>query len=209
MNLFYPAFLDLRGKTVRVIGGGPVALQKIRSLVRCGAKVAVTAKNVLPQIKTMAARGRIKLELRPYRPADLSGCALAFCATNDEALNARVAKEGRKKKLWVNVADRPALCEFIVPAQARRGEVVVAVSTGGASPALAGFLRRKLERWLSPEIEALAGLLKKRRPLALKTPMGKRKKILEGIVNDRALGLLKRGRKAQVERELVQAFKPR
>jgi precorrin-2 dehydrogenase/sirohydrochlorin ferrochelatase len=209
MNRYYPAFLDLTGKDVLVVGAGPVALQKVEALIPTGACVSVVALQAVPKIRSLARRGKIGLELRAFRPSDVAGRALVFCATADENLNARVSAECRRRRIWANIVDRTPLCDFIVPAVVQRGEVVFAVSTGGTSPALAKVLRRRIEREFGPEVAEAAATLKRYRRRILQIPMAERIVKLEGIVNDRALALLKQGKKNHLSGLLARCLKER
>ncbi len=116
--------------------------------MKCGAKVSVVAAVAHLEIRAMAAQGKVTLEKREFRDKDLNGRNMVFCATNDRKLNMQISMKCKEKRIWVNVADDPSLCDFIVPAIAKRGDVICAVSTGGASPAMAKFLRKKIERLL-------------------------------------------------------------
>ncbi|MCX6596033.1 MAG: bifunctional precorrin-2 dehydrogenase/sirohydrochlorin ferrochelatase [Acidobacteria bacterium] len=134
----YPVFLNLRGRRVVVVGGGPVAVRKAKGLLEAGALVTVIAPEVLTGLP-------IQQKVRKYRPGDLKGAVLAFTATNDRAVNAQVTAEANKRRIPVNVADAPDEGDFIVPARVRRGRIQIAISTGGESPRLAKQLREKLE----------------------------------------------------------------
>lgn len=209
MNRYYPAFLDLAGKEVLVVGAGEIALQKIRALLPTRARVTVVAPEAAAAVRDLSRRKRIVWARRSFRPGDVRARDLVFCATDDEALNARVSAECRRRRIWANVVDRPALCGFIVPALVRRGEVVFAVSTGGASPALAKLLRRRLERTFGPEVAAAAATLKKYRGRILGLPMAERIRQLEKIVNESALSKLRRGKKSYLADLLDRRLKKR
>jgi siroheme synthase-like protein len=140
----YPVFLDLAGRSVLVVGAGPVALRKTRGLLEAGARVTVVAPEWLPEFEPLAVR----LEQRRFRISDLDGAFLVFAATNDRRVNRRIGDGAKRRGIPVNVADRAAECDFIVPARVRRGRLQAAVSTGGANPRLAARLRRELERLL-------------------------------------------------------------
>jgi siroheme synthase-like protein len=135
----YPVFLDLAGVPVLVVGGGPVALRKIVGLTEADAVVTVIAPEVAEGIERIGALAAV--ERRPYARGDLAGFRLVITATSDAAVNAQVAADAREAGVFVNSADDPENCTFILPAIARRGPITVAVSTGGTSPALAGRLR--------------------------------------------------------------------
>ena len=156
----YPVFLDLTDAPVLLVGGGPVAFRKAQGLVAAGAAVTVIAPEVVPELDPVALR----IERRGYRTDDLHGHRLVITATNDPDVNARVSADARAAGIWVNSADDPDNCSFILPAVARRGPVTVAVSTGGASPALASRLRRDIaETVLTPAVEHAAEELTRQR----------------------------------------------
>ncbi|NQV97849.1 MAG: bifunctional precorrin-2 dehydrogenase/sirohydrochlorin ferrochelatase [Acidimicrobiaceae bacterium] len=137
MAFDYPVFLNLTQVAVLVVGGGPVALRKATGLAKAGAIVTVIAPDVADGIEAVAHQ----IEKRPYRRGDIAGYKLVITATNDPVVNALVASDAKSHGVWVNSADDPDNCSFILPAVARRGFVTVAVSTGGSSPALAQRLR--------------------------------------------------------------------
>jgi siroheme synthase-like protein len=151
MGAYYPVFLDLRDGPVLVIGGGPVAEGKVEGVLAAGANVTVVSPTVTPRLAGWVAAGRIEHLARAYQPGDLAGRRLAVVATDDPAVSGAVAAEGRERGIWVNAADEPARCDFILPAVIRRGRLVVAVSTGGASPAAARAIREELEGYLTED----------------------------------------------------------
>ena len=152
---FYPVFLDVTGRRCVVVGGGPIAEGKVTGLLAAGATVTVISPAVTQALADAARAGRITCQRRAYRRGDLEGAALAFAATGDIAVNAAVAAEGGRRGVWVNAADDPAHCDFILPSVLRRGTLAIAVSTGGASPALARAVREELERYVGAEYETL------------------------------------------------------
>jgi siroheme synthase-like protein len=156
---YYPVFLELSGRKCLVVGGGRVAEGKVTGLLDAGAAVSVVAPRLTPRLQALLGDGRIEYLRRAYEAGDVAGFGLCFVATDDGALNATVAREARAAGVWVNAADDPANCDFILPAVVRRGEVVVAASTGGASPALARRLREDLTAFLGEDYEPLARLL--------------------------------------------------
>lgn len=151
MRAYYPVFLDLADGPVLVVGGGPVAEGKVEGLLAAGANVTVVSPTVTPRLGGWVTAGRIEHLARAYQPGDLAGRRLALVATDDPAVSGAVAAEGRERGIWVNAADEPARCAFILPAVIRRGRLVVAVSTGGASPAAARAIREELEGYLTEE----------------------------------------------------------
>jgi precorrin-2 dehydrogenase / sirohydrochlorin ferrochelatase len=159
---FYMACLDLEGRRCLVVGGGAVALEKVRGLLECGARVTVVA----PQIVDELAALDVELRRRRYRSSDLDGRFVVVAATSNASLNRRVSREAEARSLLCNVADVPELCSFILPAILRRDPIAVAVSTGGASPALAQRLRDDIDALIRPEHTELARTLRELRPWA-------------------------------------------
>jgi len=149
---YFPAFLDLRGRRCLVVGGGAVAERKTRDLLACGASVVVVSPAVTPGLAELARAQLISHRVRRFRRWDTRGCAVVIAATGDPAVDAAVAVEARRRHGLVNVVDDPARCDFIVPSVLRRGQLQVAVSTGGRSPALARDIRRRLEPLFPAEL---------------------------------------------------------
>ncbi len=157
--VYYPMFLNLSGGSCLVVGGGRVALRKVRMLREFGGDVRVVSPECCPEIEELAAAGKITLERRAYRDGDLAGARLAVAATGDDAVNRAVAAEARRSGVLVNVVDLPELSDFIVPSYVHRGDVTLAISTAGRSPALARKLRSRLEEQFGEEYAALARLV--------------------------------------------------
>jgi precorrin-2 dehydrogenase/sirohydrochlorin ferrochelatase len=162
---YHPVYLDLRGRPCVVIGGGEGAARKVESLLAAGARVTVVSPELTAALAALAETHEIMHHLRPYRHGDLAGAAVAYAATGDDAVHAEVAAEAAVAGVWLNVVDRAHLSSFIAPAVATRGPVSVAISTGGASPALARHLREKVEEAIGPEYGLAATILGKLRPL--------------------------------------------
>lgn len=160
-KVFYPVFLDIEGRRVLVVGGGPVGTEKIEKLVEHGARVRVVAPTITPEIREMIAAGDIlEYHARPYHPDDLDGCFLVIAATNLDAINRMVWQDAEARGMVCNIVDVPPLCNFIVPSIVRRGELAIAVSTGGASPVVAKNIRRDLEERYGEEWENLVALMR-------------------------------------------------
>ena len=155
---YFPIFLEMKGRRALVIGGGVVAERKIASLFEAGALVTVISPDITERIARWSKEKSINLTARRYQPGDLAGYELVFVATDDEEVNSKAHNEGRARGVWVNAADDPAHCDFILPSVLRRGDLTVAVSSGGGSPALARTIREELEIHLSQEYEQLAKL---------------------------------------------------
>lgn len=152
----YPVNLVLDGRRCLVVGGGKVALRKVEGLLACGGRVTVVAPRITPELRVL---GEVMIEERPWRPDDLDGMWLVIAATDDPAVNRAVYDAGQRAGVWVNGADDPANCSFTLPSVVRRGDLQVTVSTGGRSPALATWLRRRLEGEIGPEYAVLLDLL--------------------------------------------------
>jgi precorrin-2 dehydrogenase/sirohydrochlorin ferrochelatase len=162
--MFYPVYLNLKGKRVVVIGGGEVAERKVESMLETGALITLVSPEVTPRLSELADEKRVELHKRPYRLGDCRGAALVLSATDDAEVSSAVWNEARTSGALVNTADRPALCDFIMPAVVRRGDLTIAISTSGTSPALAARLRGRFSRMLGPEYERLLDLLARVRP---------------------------------------------
>ena len=156
---YYPIFVELRDRPCVVIGGGREAQRKVNGLLAANATVTVIAPTLTPELQRFLDEGEIEYNQREYVEGDMEGFEICMVATDDGAVNAEVAAEGKRKGIWVNAADDPANCDFILPAVIRRGNITVAASTGGTSPALARRLREELEAYLTEEMPALADLL--------------------------------------------------
>ncbi len=148
---YFAAFLDLRGRRCLVVGGGEIGERKARALLLSGAEVTVVSPAMTRGLAALAALGRIADRRRTFRRSDLRNCALVVVATGDQGVDDAVAAMARRARVLVNVVDRPEQCDFILPSVLRRGELQIAVSTGGRSPSLAREIRRRLETLFGPE----------------------------------------------------------
>lgn len=158
MTHYYPVALDLRNRPCLVVGGGPVAEAKVEGLLEAGARVTVVSPALTERLASWALEGRVAHRPREYCAADIDGHQLAFSATDRRDVTEAVAAAARRRGVWVNAADDPKYCDFLLPSVLRRGRLQVAVSTGGASPALAARVRRDLESYFTPEYEDLVEL---------------------------------------------------
>ena len=156
----YPVYLDLAGVPVLVVGAGPIAARKVEGLVAAGAAVTVVASAVSDALDRASVVAVVE---RPFEPADVDGMRLVVSATGRADVDAAVAAAATAAGIWVNAADQPADCSFILPAIARNGPLAVAVSTGGTSPALARRLRDHAGALLTDDVVALALDLQARR----------------------------------------------
>lgn len=155
----YPVFLDLRGKPCVVVGGGSVAARKVAALRRAGGEVVVVAPALVAELATLRDAQAIRHLAAQFSAAQLDDAWLAIAATDDAAVNQRVAEAAQARRILVNVVDNPALCSFILPAVVERSPLQIAISTGGASPVLARLLKARLETLIPSAYGRLAGLL--------------------------------------------------
>ena len=195
MTAFYPVFLDLRGRRAVVIGGGAVAEQKVHGLVGAGAHVTVVSTDVTPALGALARRNAIEHKRRPYRRGDLKGAWLAIAATDDRGTNGAVWAEAEQLGVPLNAVDDLEHCSFIAPAVHREGDITVAVSTAGKSPALAVRLRQRIARLVGRAEARLCELLGELRPgLAERVPDTRARTALwYSIVDSDVIDFVRRG----------------
>ena len=205
---FYIACLRLEGRRCLVVGGGEVGLEKVEGLLACGADVTLVAPTAVAELEALAREGSIRWEQRAYEPADLEGSFLAIASTDDTDVNIRVYEEAEARAMLVNVVDVPPLCNFILPAIVRTGPLAIAISTAGASPALAKRMKREIAETYGEPYARLAVILNDARGWAKATlpTYQDRKAFFEGIVNGDPdpVELLREGDEAAV-RDLVAA----
>ncbi|MEA2197473.1 MAG: precorrin-2 dehydrogenase [Solirubrobacteraceae bacterium] len=182
---FYIACLRLTGRRCLVVGGGNVGLEKVEGLLACDANVTLVAPDAHPELVQLALEGSIRWERRPYEAADLEGCLIAIAATNISEVNIRVFEDAEERAMLVNVVDVPPLCNFILPAIVRNGPLAIAISTAGASPALAKRMKREIAEAFGEPYSELAVLLNDARGWAKATlpTYQDRKEFFESIVN--------------------------
>ncbi len=143
---YFPIFLDIKNRNCLVVGGGDVGTRKVEKLLECGASVTVVSIDTTEKLKRLFEDRHIALIERAYRPSDLESRFLVIGATNDELLNQQLSMDAEKSKLLCNIADRPKACNFILPAIVQQGDLVLAISTSGKSPAFAKKVRKDLEK---------------------------------------------------------------
>lgn len=156
---YYPIFLDISRRKCVVAGGGAVALRKVKALIEHGASVEVISPDFCPELSQLGRDGTISLVKRNYAPGDLKGAFVVIAATDDGEINSRVAEEASTRNVLTNVVDDPQHSDFIVPSYLRRGQFIIAVSTGGMSPALARKVRTRLEDIFGTEYESLGPMI--------------------------------------------------
>jgi siroheme synthase-like protein len=159
MSFAYPVMLDLAGRPCLVVGGGPVAERKIDGLLAADARVTVVSPSLTPALLTLAAEARLHWRPREYLAGDAAGFAFVMVAASDASVSEAIAAECRARGTWINCADDPARCDFILPAVFRRGALTVAVSTGGVSPTMARLVREELEARLPDDLALLTDVM--------------------------------------------------
>jgi siroheme synthase-like protein len=165
MPTFYPVFLNLTGRRCVIIGGGQIAEGKISKLLDSGAKIIVISPDATQGIRGFAERGQIEFDLRKYQEGDLQGAFLVIAATNDREVNQEIFEEAEKQGILLNAVDDMPRCSFIAPSIVEKGPVTVAISTGGASPALARKLRENMEVSSALDWADATGVLSKARQI--------------------------------------------
>jgi len=192
---YYPAILDIAGRRALVVGAGGVGEGKIEGLVRGGARVRVVSLDATERVRQWAADGMIELELRAYRSNDLTGCFMVIAATEDNDTNVRVFADAEARQMLCNVVDVTHLCNFILPSIVRRGDLAIAVSTGGASPAMARRIRLAIGECYGDEYAiALQVLGSLREELKERYPAFEDRKILfERMVYTNFMDLIRAG----------------
>jgi precorrin-2 dehydrogenase / sirohydrochlorin ferrochelatase len=203
---YYPISVDLQTQRCLVVGGGDVAERKVETLLRANGVVTVISPALTPRLQLWAEDKRITAFVRPYIDGDLNGFSLVFAATDDEALQRRIAADARAAGILINVVDRPALCSFIVPALVLQGDLTVAVSTGGASPALAKKIRHDLEQHFGPEYALALVLLARVRELVTREvrSLDERQRLFTALVESPLLDYLRNKDTDQVNALLQQ-----
>lgn len=206
---FYIACLKLDRRRCVVVGGGEIGLEKVEGLLACSADVTLIAPKAIAPLQQLAQEGSIQWEQRPYAgPKDLTGVFLVIAATNDTEVNISVYQDAEERAMLANVVDVPPLCNFILPAIVRTGPLAIAISTAGASPALAKRMKREIAQTFGRPYAELAVLLNEVRGWAKATlpTYGERRDFFEGIVNGNPdpIELLKAG-DAEAVRDLIAA----
>ncbi|MGH2697599.1 MAG: precorrin-2 dehydrogenase/sirohydrochlorin ferrochelatase family protein [Actinomycetota bacterium] len=206
---FYMAALNLTGRRCLVVGAGAVGLEKIEGLLASDAEVAVVAPEAAPEVVELAESQAIEWRKRSYSSGDLEDCFLVVAATADTNINIAVYNDAEARSMLVNVVDVPPLCNFILPAIVRRGPIAIAISTAGASPALAKRMKEQVAELFGEEYATLALMLNDARGWAKASlpTYQDRKAFFEGIVNGEPdpIELLRRGEEAAVKELIASA----
>lgn len=202
----YPLFAIIADKPCLVVGGGAVGERKVLDLVAAGAKVTVVSPAFTPKLAELAGQGLITAVAGDFHPAQVDGMVLVIGATDDTEVNRQVSAAAQARGVFVNIVDAPELCTFIVPAQVRRGDLTVAISTGGASPALAKRLRLELENYLQEDYGPFLALLQaiRERLLALRRGHPDNAALFNRLVESPVRQALAQGNRARVEAILAE-----
>jgi precorrin-2 dehydrogenase / sirohydrochlorin ferrochelatase len=182
---FYIACLKLRGRRCLVVGAGDIGLEKVEGLLACDGDVTLVAPEAGPELTQLALEGSIKWEQRTYDPADLEGTFMVIACTDDTDVNIGIYEDAERRAMLVNIVDVPPLCNFILPAIVRTGPLAIAISTAGASPALAKRMKAEVSELFGEEYAQLAIMLNDVRGWAKGTlpTYQDRKAFFESIVN--------------------------
>lgn len=204
---YYPIYIDIEDREVLIVGGGNVCARKAETMIRYGARVTIVSPEITDEIAGWENDKALVVRRKLYDEADLNGASIVIASTDDRCINARVARDCRRRKVPVNVVDVTHLCEFIVPAIIEKGSVQIAVSTGGKSPALARTLKEELQQTIGPEyaeVNDLLGTLRKSAKRVLPTDTD-RKRFFDGIIADGILDMLRNGRRRQAYESVARA----
>ena len=203
---YYPVNLDIKNRNGLVVGGGAVGTRKVNTLLQCGARVTVVSPNPAAQLTKLASERAITLKERMYRTDDLNEMFLVIGATDDETLNHQISKDAERANTLCNIADRPAVCNFILPSIVRRGDLVITISTSGKSPALAKRLRQKLETQFGQEYEKFLVLMGAIRKMLLRQAHEPEthKAIFNQLVDSDLIQLIKENQKEEINSLLYQ-----
>ena len=190
---YYPVHLDIAGRNCLVVGGGSVASRKVSTLLKCSATVTVVSPKVCDRLDQLAAEGAIRLNKRPYRSTDLDGMFLVIGATDDEDVNRRISQDAEARRMLCNIADRPEVCNFILPSIVRRGDLIVTISTSGSSPAFAKKMRQSLESQFGEEYADFLRLMAavRKRLLSQAHAPEAHKPIFEALINSELIDWLR------------------
>lgn len=207
MSRYYPVFLDLHRRLAVVLGGGGVALEKVRGLLDAGARVRVVAPHLSePELRRLAGDGAVEHVPRAYRDGDLEGAFLVLSERFDEDVEAAIESEAARRNVPLNVQDRTPRCSFIAPSIARRGDLTVAISTAGKAPALAARLRREMEERLGEHHARFLDLaasvrdeIRRRHP-----DFERRRRLWYEVVDSDVLELLRRGEEERARRLMTE-----
>ncbi|MEJ2164848.1 MAG: bifunctional precorrin-2 dehydrogenase/sirohydrochlorin ferrochelatase [Desulfobacterales bacterium] len=198
---YYPINLDIQNRNCLVVGGGGVGTRKVITLLNCGANVTVVSPEISEQLRKLERSPGLTLKQRPYRSGDMEGMFLVIGATDDETLNRQISRDAEERGTLCNIADRPEICNFILPSIVQRNDLVITISTSGRSPALAKKLRKSLEARFGEEYGILLRLMGavRKKLLSQAHEPEVHKPIFERLINSDLTTLIKDGKTAEID----------
>lgn len=207
---YYPVCLDIKGRTCLVVGGGQVGTRKVNTLLACGARVTVVSPMATQTLADLADKGHIVWKQRAYRSSDQQGAFLVIGATDEESLNHAIHKDAEQAGRLCNIADQPERCNFVLPAIVRQGDLMIAISTAGKSPAFAKFMRRTLQAQFGPEYGTFLDLMGaiRRQLLAQAHAPEAHKPIFEALIEQGLLDLIRRDDRSGIDDLLAREVGP-
>ena len=197
---YYPVHLDIQNRNCLVVGGGGVGTRKVIMLLNCGANVTVVSPDLSEQLAKLEGSPGLILKQRTYQSADLEEMFLVIGATDDETLNRQISRDAEQRSTLCNIADRPEICNFILPSIVQREDLVITISTSGKSPALAKKLRKTLEARFGEEYSVLLRLMGaiRKKLLNQSHEPEAHKPVFERLINSDLTALIKEGKTAEI-----------
>jgi precorrin-2 dehydrogenase/sirohydrochlorin ferrochelatase len=205
---YYPVHLNIQNRNCLVVGGGSVGTRKTITLLECGGNVTVVSPDVTRQLQDIVSSRRIKLRRRMYETGDLDGVFLVIGATDDDRVNRQISHDADCRNTLCNIADRPEICNFILPSFVQRDDLVITISTSGQSPALAKKLRRVLESQFGEEYGdflKLMGAIRKKLLSQAHEPEA-HKHIFEQLIASDLMAMIRDNRKEEVDKLLLEVL---
>ena len=205
---YYPIHLDIQNRNCLVVGGGGVGTRKVDNLLKCGARVTVVSPEISAKLQDLSKTESLTLRFRPYRTADIENMFLVIGATDNEALNQQISRDAEARHTLCNIADRPEVCNFILPSIVRRDDLVITISTSGRSPALAKKLRKKLDRQFGKEYGdflKLMGAIRKKLLSQAHEPEA-HKPLFEQLIDSDLLDLIRDAKTEEIDALLVKVL---
>jgi len=205
---YYPVNLDIQNRKCLVVGGGSVGTRKVMTLVECGAVVTVVSSDVAEELLELAEKKMIELKKRPYESSDIDGMFLVIGATDNEELNWQINKDAEHQNKLCNIADRPEACNFVLPSIVNRGNLVIAISTSGKSPAFAKKMRQDLEKEFGEEYDEflqLMGAIRKK-ALSKKHEPEAHKHLFEQLINRGLVDMVRNHDEERINSLLFEIF---
>ncbi len=197
---YYPVNLDVKNRKCLIVGGGRVGTRKVITLLDCGAIIIVVSPVASEKLLELADNSMITMKKRPYQASDLDGMFLVFGTTDDEELNRQISADAEKLNMLCNIADRPNVCNFILPSIVNRGDLVISISTSGKSPAFAKKLRKELDKQFGVEYAEFLRLMGaiREKLLSEKHEPEAHKHLFEQFINSDLVEMIKNNRKKDI-----------